>query len=203
MNRNNHDARKDYVYRRVESPVGRLTLVGGDGGLAGVLWENDRPGRVRLDSRTEDATHPVLVETGRQLDEYFAGQRTQFALDLDLAGTAFQQNVWSALRSIPFGETRTYEEIARQIGRSGAARAVGGAVARNPVSIVAPCHRVTGADGTLTGFAGGLEVKARLLRLEGGRIGPATIPAGPPSKLSIGERSGNFRDFLRWEPITP
>jgi methylated-DNA-[protein]-cysteine S-methyltransferase len=108
----------------------------------------------------------VLSEAERQLAEYFAGRRTEFDLPLDPAGTPFQQKVWSALRSIPFGETRTYAEVATQIGHPGAARAVGAASGRNPLSIVAPCHRVVGTSGELTGFAGGLEVKARLLAFE-------------------------------------
>lgn len=160
-----------HVYKRVASPVGRLTLVATDDGLAAILWENDRPHRVRLNLEAEDNRHPVLVEAERQLGEYFAGRRKQFALTLDLSGsgTAFQRAVWRALLTIPFGETRSYAQIARQIGKPGAARAVGAANGRNPLSIVAPCHRVVGSTGALTGFAGGLDVKARLLELEGGR----------------------------------
>ena len=100
----------------VDSPVGRLTLVATDEGLAAILWENDRPRRVRLNIEAEDTGHPVLVETERQLGEYFAGQRKEFALKLDLAGTAFQRKVWNALLTIPFGETRSYGQIATQIG---------------------------------------------------------------------------------------
>jgi len=158
---------KRYVYKRMPSPVGRLTLVATDDGLAAILWEHDRPRRVRLHLDVEDNGHPVLVETERQLAEYFAGRRTRFALRLDLSGTVFQRKVWNALLTIPFGETRSYAQIARQIGKPSAARAVGAANGRNPVSIVAPCHRVVGSTGALTGFAGGLEVKARLLKMEG------------------------------------
>jgi methylated-DNA-[protein]-cysteine S-methyltransferase len=167
MARFNHGTPKRYVYKMVDSPVGKLKLVATDQGLAGILWENDRPRRVRLDIEAEDETHPVLIETERQLQEYFAGRRTAFALRLDLAGTDFQRKVWSALLTIPFGETRSYGQIARQIGSPGAVRAVGAANGRNPVSIVAPCHRVIGSTGKLTGFAGGLDAKARLLALEG------------------------------------
>jgi methylated-DNA-[protein]-cysteine S-methyltransferase len=159
--------KKRYVCKRIDSPVGRLTLVATDDGLAGILWANERPGRVRLTIDAEDDRHPVLVEAERQLAEYFAGRRKAFALRLDLSGTAFQRKVWHALLAIPFGETRSYGQIARQIGNAGAVRAVGGATGRNPVSIVAPCHRVIGSRGTLTGFAGGLENQARLLALEG------------------------------------
>jgi methylated-DNA-[protein]-cysteine S-methyltransferase len=161
--------RKRHVYKRMDSPVGRLALVATDEGLAAILWENDRQHRVRLNIEAEDNTHPVLIETERQLTEYFAGQRRVFALNLDVAGTAFQRTVWNALLTIPFGETRSYGQIARQIGNPGAVRAVGAANGRNPVSIVMPCHRVIGSTGKLTGFAGGLDAKAHLLALEGGR----------------------------------
>ena len=156
-----------HVFKTMDSPVGKLTLVGTNDGLSAVLWENDRPGRVRLSLDSEEPDHPVLVETERQLREYFAGQRTTFTVSLDMAGTAFQRAVWNALLTIPFGETRTYTQIARQIGHPDAVRAVGAANGRNPVSIIAPCHRVIGANGALTGFAGGLEAKAYLLSLEG------------------------------------
>ena len=151
----------------VDSPVGKLTLVATAEGLAGFLWENERPGRVRLNVEVEDASHPVLVETERQLAEYFAGQRKAFAVVLDFAGTAFQRKVWNALLTIPFGETRSYRQIATQIGHPDAVRAVGAANGRNPVSIIVPCHRVVGTNGRLTGFAGGLDAKAYLLALEG------------------------------------
>jgi methylated-DNA-[protein]-cysteine S-methyltransferase len=160
---------KRYVYKMMDSPVGRLTLVATDEGLAAILWENDRPSRVRLNIEAVDHGHPLLVETERQLKEYFAGQRQEFTVPLDLAGTAFQRQVWNALLTIPFGETRSYGQIARQIGSPTAVRAVGAANGRNPVSIIAPCHRVIGSTGKLTGFAGGLHVKARLLAMEGAR----------------------------------
>jgi methylated-DNA-[protein]-cysteine S-methyltransferase len=119
-----------------------------------------------LNIEAEDNDHPVLVETERQLREYFAGRRRQFTLPLDVAGTAFQRKVWEALMTIPFGEKRSYGEVAAQIGSPGAARAVGAASGRNPVSIVTPCHRVVGSNGALTGFAGGLDVKTKLLSYE-------------------------------------
>jgi methylated-DNA-[protein]-cysteine S-methyltransferase len=165
------------TYKYMSSPVGRLTLVATDNGLAAILWENDRPGRVRLNVGAEINDHPVLVETERQLEEYFAGRRTAFALPLDPSGTAFQRQVWDALLTIPFGETRSYGQIARQIGNPTAIRAVGAANGRNPLSIVVPCHRVVGSTGALTGFAGGLDVKAQLLALESGlpSLGRPTI----------------------------
>jgi methylated-DNA-[protein]-cysteine S-methyltransferase len=165
--------RKRHVYKMMDSPVGKLTLVATDDGLAGILWEQDRPSRVRLNIEAEDNSHPVLVETERQLEEYFAGQRTTFELTLDVDGTDFQRRVWNALLTIPFGETRSYGQIARQIGNPDAVRAVGAANGRNPVSIVTPCHRVIGSTGKLTGFGGGLDAKARLLALEGAKQAPA------------------------------
>jgi methylated-DNA-[protein]-cysteine S-methyltransferase len=148
------------------SPVGRLTHVASNAGLAAVLWENDDPKRVPLAVAGEDASHPVLREAERQLKEYFAGARIEFDLPLDFHGTDFQKRVWAALLAIPFGQTRSYGEIAQALGNPGASRAVGAANGRNPLSIIAPCHRVIGANGKLTGFAGGLEAKAHLLALE-------------------------------------
>ena len=158
------------VYKWVDSPVGRLKLVATGDGLAAILWAADPPGRVRMKLDGEDARHPVLAEAERQLAEYFAGRRRTFDLKLDFAGTAFQRKVWRALLTIPFGETRSYAQIAKHIGSPRASRAVGAASGRNPISIVAPCHRVIGAGGKLTGFAGGLETKAYLLALESGRV---------------------------------
>jgi methylated-DNA-[protein]-cysteine S-methyltransferase len=155
-----------YLYKTMRSPVGLLTLVGSERGLAAVLWENDDPLRVRLAHIKEEANHPLLLRAQQQLEEYFAGKRRKFTVKLDPAGTDFQTRVWNALRTIPFGETRSYGQIATQIGSHKAVRAVGAANGANPLSIVVPCHRVIGANGKLTGFAGGLEVKARLLALE-------------------------------------
>ncbi len=154
------------VFKTITTPVGRLKLVGSDRGLAAVLWENDDPSRVRLQAMQEDRRHPLLLQAQRQLEEYFAGKRRKFTLKVDPAGTPFQNQVWQALTTIPFGETRSYGQIAAQIGRARAVRAVGAANGRNPLSIIVPCHRVVGANGALTGFAGGLSVKAQLLKLE-------------------------------------
>jgi methylated-DNA-[protein]-cysteine S-methyltransferase len=159
---------KKYVSKVIASPVGPLKLVASGEGLAAILWKDDSPRRVRLGDVVEDETSPILLETERQLAEYFAGQRKVFAVTLDFAGTDFQRRVWTALLTIPHGEIRSYGEIARQIGCPAAVRAVGAANGRNPISIIAPCHRVVGSTGKLTGFAGGLEVKARLLALEAG-----------------------------------
>jgi len=151
-----------FVFKHVPSPVGRLKLIAGDGGLTAILWQDDDPNRVRLGAMVE-GDHSVLAETESQLGDYFAGRRESFSLPLDFRGTLFQKAVWQALLTIPFGETRSYGEIARQIGRPSASRAVGAANGRNPISIVAPCHRVLGSNGALTGFAGGLAAKDYLL----------------------------------------
>ncbi|NYT42514.1 methylated-DNA--[protein]-cysteine S-methyltransferase [Sphingomonas sp. R-74633] len=154
--------------KTMSSPVGELTLVASDRGVVAILWENDSPDRVRLGDLAEDGDHPVLLAAEAQLGEYFAGTRTRFDLPLDFRGTDFQKSVWAQLLVIPFGETRSYSEIAMKLGRPTASRAVGAANGRNPISIVAPCHRVIGSTGKLTGFAGGLEAKAYLLGLERG-----------------------------------
>src|SRR5271165_3831772 len=156
-----------YVYKTISSPLGWLKLVASEKGLAAILWENDDPRRVHLEPTHEDNKHPVLLQAERQLSEYFAGKRKSFSLALDFKGTDFQRKVWRALLEIPFGETRSYGQLAKQLGNPKAGRAVGAANGRNPIAIIAPCHRVIGASGRLIGFAGGLEAKARLLSLEG------------------------------------
>jgi methylated-DNA-[protein]-cysteine S-methyltransferase len=126
------------------------------------VWPTDRQARVRF-GPTLEGDHPVLAETRRQLEEYFGGDRRVFDLPLDLVGSEFQVAVWRSLADIPYGTTATYGEQAARLGRPSAVRAVGAANGRNPVSIVLPCHRVVGADGSLTGFAGGLAAKRWLL----------------------------------------
>lgn len=166
---------KVYFGKVIASPLGPLRLVASEDGLAAVLWKGDTPRRVPLGEAanamdwsgiTPDDRHPILLETERQLNEYFAGQRTRFVVKLDFAGTEFQRHVWRALLTIPYGEARSYRDIAEQIGAPKAVRAVGAANGRNPISIVVPCHRVVGAAGQLTGFAGGVATKAWLLSLE-------------------------------------
>ncbi len=161
------DAAKTYYAKAIASPVGRLTLVASAAGVAAVLWEHERAGRVPLAIAGERPQDPVLLETQRQLGEYFAGLRKGFDLPLDFAGTPFQRAVWNGLLEIPYGQTRTYRQLAERLGKPSATRAVGAANGRNPISIIVPCHRVIGSDGTLTGFAGGLAAKAHLLELEG------------------------------------
>jgi methylated-DNA-[protein]-cysteine S-methyltransferase len=156
-------------YRHMVSPIGRLTLVADQAALIAVLWPNDRPFRIKLDELREDRQHPVLSEAERQLGQYFRGERTAFDLPIRLRGTVFQRQVWQELRRIPYGHTRSYGQLAKALGRHAAARAVGCANSKNPLSIIVPCHRVIGASGRLTGFAGGLHTKAKLLALEGAR----------------------------------
>lgn len=162
--------RKTYVYKFMVSPVGKLKLVASDKGLAAILWEDDNPKRVRLNLTDEEPRNPILIETEHQLTEYFAGKRKAFTVKMDFAGTDFQKSVWQALLKIPYGQTRSYGDIAKSLGNPKAVRAVGAANGKNPISIIAPCHRVIGSTGKLTGFAGGLEVKARLLGLERGVV---------------------------------
>jgi methylated-DNA-[protein]-cysteine S-methyltransferase len=160
----------DYVYATMPSPIGELKLVAGERGLVAILWNDGRRNRTRTDAGREDPSDPVLRETRRQLEEYFAGKRKRFDLRLDFVGTEFQKRVWAELLKIPFGETRTYGEIAERLGNRNAMRAVGAANGQNPIPIVAPCHRVIGASGSLVGFGGGLETKAALLDLERGNL---------------------------------
>lgn len=164
------------VYKVMDSPVGKLKLVASDQGLVAILWEKDRPRRVRLGELVEDEKSSMLCETERQLQEYFAGKRKTFSLPLDMRGTPFQNDVWEALLAIPYGETKSYGQLAKQLGNPKAVRAVGAANGRNPISIVVPCHRVIGASGKLTGFAGGLDTKAHLLDLEKGTSSERLLP---------------------------
>ncbi|MEM9464617.1 MAG: methylated-DNA--[protein]-cysteine S-methyltransferase [Actinomycetota bacterium] len=148
---------------QIDSPIGVLTVVASDVGVRKILWE-DQIGDAG-DAVFDDA-HPVLVVAAAQLEEYFRGDRQTFDLPLDLVGTDFQKEAWLALATVPYGETTSYGEQAERIGRKGAFRAVGAANGKNPIPIVLPCHRIVGANGALTGFAGGLDVKQRLLALE-------------------------------------
>ena len=163
------------VQTTFQSPLGPMTLAATDKGLAGLWFDGQKhlppelSGQSPADPvwRTDDS-HPVLRETSRQLTDYFAGQRDHFDLPLDLAGgTGFQQAVWQALLGIAQGETASYGDISSRIGKPAAVRAVGAAVGRNPVSVIVPCHRVIGSNGSLTGYAGGLDRKTALLKLEG------------------------------------
>jgi methylated-DNA-[protein]-cysteine S-methyltransferase len=156
----------DTFFKRMASPTGSLTLIATDNGLRAVLWDYGDPEKSSIDRGIEKPDHPLLLETEKQLNEYFAGKRKTFSLPLDFIGSDFQKQVWEALLTIPFGETRSYGDIARQIGNPDSVRAVGGAANKNPIPIIAPCHRMVGASGKLVGFGGGLENKALLLALE-------------------------------------
>ncbi|MCF0054624.1 methylated-DNA--[protein]-cysteine S-methyltransferase [Dyadobacter sp. CY356] len=156
----------EYYFKTIESLVGKLTLVASEHGLSAVLWEKDNIERTGIGFGLEAIHHPILIETEKQLNEYFARERKIFSIKLDFIGTAFQKQVWEALLTIPFGETRTYGQIARQIGNPDAVRAVGGAANKNPIPIIAPCHRVIGATGKLVGFGGGIANKTILLDIE-------------------------------------
>ena len=153
-------------YVTMNSPVGTLTLVATKIGLS-ELWF-DKPAAREIQRAIGPASpgNSILLRSARQLREYFAGERTQFDLPLDLRGTDFQRRAWLGLLEIPFGETRTYADHASCIGRARAVRAVGAANGRNPIAIIVPCHRLVGSDGSLTGFGGGLPAKAWLLALE-------------------------------------
>ena len=152
-------------YCEMASPLGRLLLAASDQGLRGIYFEEHRHFKGIQDWR-HDPTHAVLKQTVQQLQEFFADARTEFDLPLDLQGTTFQQAVWQQLLAIPFGSTVSYGQHAQRVGRPTAARAVGAAIGRNPVSIVVPCHRVLGGNGAHTGYAGGLERKRALLEFE-------------------------------------
>lgn len=157
----------DYRYTALPSPIGPLTLIASDRALAAILFADQPLAAFKRGVPERDDAHPVLRAGVAQLTEYFAGTRTAFDLPLDFGGTPFQQRVWTALCAIPHGATRSYADIATGLGQPTATRAVGAANGRNPIPIVAPCHRVIGKDGSLTGFGGGLAVKERLLALEG------------------------------------
>ena len=149
------------LVRHIESPIGRLKLCADGDGLCALRFAS---------TGEEMDAAPLLLQAERELEEYFAGRRTAFSVPLSMHGTPFQMEIWAALRAIPYGETRSYGELAAQIGRPRACRAVGMANHVNPLPILVPCHRVLGADGRLTGYAGGLNVKEFLLKLEGAHV---------------------------------
>ncbi|MDQ6927497.1 MAG: methylated-DNA--[protein]-cysteine S-methyltransferase [Actinomycetota bacterium] len=169
------------IVRSVASPIGLISLAGDGERLSGVYMTDHKRAPLLDGARRDDE---AFAETVRQLAEWFDGRRTTFDLAVDPRGTAFQLTVWKALVDIPFGETVTYGELAANVGQPGAARAIGHAVARNPVSIIVPCHRVVGAKGVLTGFAGGLERKRWLLDHE---RTAAVIPK-PAPRRTLGDR---------------
>lgn len=155
------------LYTTMDSPIGELLLVGDGDTLSGLYMQDGRkPKRIAADWSESDAP---FADVRRQLEEYFAGERTTFEVKLAAEGAPFEREVWHALEEIPYGETVSYGEIARRVGQPTAARAVGTANGRNPIAVIVPCHRVIGADGSLTGYGGGLERKRLLLELERGQ----------------------------------
>lgn len=157
---------KTLKFCTMPSPVGMLKLVADDHKLLAILWDNERLNRVKLGEMEEDLKHSILLETKKQLNEYFSNQRKSFNLPLKANGTPFQEAVWEVLTQIPYGITLSYKEVAERIHQPNAVRAVGAAIGRNPISIIIPCHRVIATNGALTGFAGGLERKKTLLAIE-------------------------------------
>ena len=155
-----------YNYTVMKSSVGEITLVADNVSLRAIYWLNQKPDRVKFPDLENNYSNPVLKSAVKQLKAYFSGTRRKFDIPLRPVGTVFQEEVWLALRSISYGETVSYSDIAKQIGRPKAVRAVGAAIGKNPLSIMIPCHRVIGANGKLIGFAGGLSTKEFLLNLE-------------------------------------
>lgn len=155
-----------HYYDFYESPHGRMLLVADDEGLSGAYFDGQKY-LARVDPEwRQDAHHAPLVQAKRELAEYFGGERRRFETPLAPRGTPFQQAVWKAISTVGFGETITYGELARRAGCAGSVRAAGAATGRNPISIIVPCHRIVGSDGSLTGYAGGLDRKRALLALE-------------------------------------
>ena len=157
---------KTLKFHTMQSPVGIIKLIATDTKLVAILWDKERPNRVKLHDMVEERNHPILLETEHQLEEYFSQKRDTFQLPLEANGTPFQEAVWHALIQIPYGNTWSYKQVAEMINNPLAIRAVGAAIGRNPLSIVIPCHRVIATNGALTGFAGGLDRKQTLLALE-------------------------------------
>lgn len=157
------------TYDYYQSPHGRMLLVANDEGLAGVFFERQKHHPKRKTDWKKDPNHRVLRQAKRELVEYFSGKRKGFQVALAPEGTPFQRSVWKAISTVGFGETIAYGELARRAGHPGSARAAGAATGRNPIGIIVPCHRIVGANGALTGYAGGLAKKRALLALETGR----------------------------------
>ena len=151
---------------RIDTPLGTVRIVARGDAIAGVWFDGQKYDAVPDASWRELPVDPLLRDAARQLEEYFAGRRGRFDVALAPQGTAFQQSVWRAIATVPAGRTASYGDLARRIGRPSAVRAVGAAVGRNPLSVIVPCHRIVGSDGSLTGYAGGLERKRALLALE-------------------------------------
>lgn len=187
------------THTTIDTPIGELTLVGEDDALVGVYYPGHwtRPDRATFGARAEGA---VFAAAECQLLEYLAGVRTAFTLPIALHGDGFQRRVWERLTAIPYGETVTYGEIARELGDPTLARAVGGAVGHNPLSVIVPCHRVVGKDGKLTGYAGGLERKRFLLNLESppAQAELVATAASPATSASVAWRGTTSTGHGAW-----
>ena len=162
-----------FFTQRYASPLGGMLLAADEQGLTGLWFDGAKYFAANLPEKREEKRTPILDEAARWLDLYFAGRQPAFTPPLHLVGSAFRQRVWKRLLEIPYGQTVTYGAL---LGKEMSAQAVGGAVGHNPVSIIVPCHRVVGADGSLTGYAGGIDKKIHLLALEGVDVGRLTIP---------------------------
>lgn len=162
----------NHCHKVINCPIGKLTLVANERSLKGILWDKDPFRRTQIDIGQFSERNSLLIKTENQLLEYFNHERKSFDLTIELNGTDFQKKVWKSLRALPYGKTRSYSDLASEIGFPRAWRAVGTAIGRNPISIVVPCHRVIAVNGTLGGFAGGLKAKAYLIDLES--MNPAT-----------------------------
>ncbi|MGJ1420670.1 methylated-DNA--[protein]-cysteine S-methyltransferase [Sphingobacterium spiritivorum] len=160
------ESNKKSEYKDMPSILGIIRLVATDAGLAAILWEGEDYTRTKLSAPERNDQNPILLKTEQQLTEYFAKARTTFDIPLDFSGTEFQKKVWKALLNVPFGKTITYGGLAKILGDIKAVRAVGGALNKNPVAIIVPCHRIVGATGKMVGFAGGIANKTILLNLE-------------------------------------
>ena len=157
-----------HYYDFHESPYGQMLLVAADEGLSGVYFDGQKYLPAVASQWLRDAQHASLLQAKRELSEYFGGERKRFEVALAPEGTPFQRSVWKAISTVSFGQTISYAELARRAGQPGSARAAGAATGRNPIGVIVPCHRIVGADGSLTGYAGGLDVKRALLALEAG-----------------------------------
>ena len=162
-----------FFTQRYVSPLGGMLLAADEQGLTGLWFDGAKYFAANLPEKREEKRTPILDEAARWLDLYFAGRQPAFTPPLHLVGSAFRQRVWKRLLEIPYGQTATYGAL---LGKGMSAQAVGGAVGHNPVSIIVPCHRVVGVNGSLTGYAGGIDKKIRLLALEGADVGRLTIP---------------------------
>ena len=177
------------MYATYDSPIGVLTLCADERGLTALRFPGEAADGRAIPAGRAAAPGAVLADAGRQLDEYFRGERRRFDLAVHLAGTPFQRAVWERLLAIPYGATISYGALAREVGRPERVRAVAAAVGRTPVPIVVPCHRVIGADGSLTGYGGGLDRKQALLDLERGvaaGLGPQPAWAFRQLDLALG-----------------